>query len=67
MGTSASKIDSLFEGLFAVMGVASEAEAIAAAHKRGLLSRAIDIHGPDRTMQCEARQDAGSCSKFPKR
>ena len=41
---SASTIDSLLEELFAVMGVAGEAEAIAAARKRGLLSHAIDIH-----------------------
>ena len=36
---SASTIDSLLEELYAVMGVASEAEAIAAAHTRGLLKR----------------------------
>jgi DNA-binding CsgD family transcriptional regulator len=51
LGTSASKIDSLLEELFAVMGVASEAEAIAAAHKRGLLSRAIDVHPVDHGQQ----------------
>jgi DNA-binding CsgD family transcriptional regulator len=36
---SAAAIDSLLEELFAVMGVASEAEAIAAAHMRGVLKR----------------------------
>jgi quercetin dioxygenase-like cupin family protein/DNA-binding CsgD family transcriptional regulator len=37
LGASASDIDSLLEALFATMGVATEAEAIAAARKRGLL------------------------------
>ena len=40
LGVSASTIDAVLAELFAVMGVASEAEAIAAARKRGLLSRA---------------------------
>ena len=37
---SASEIDSLLEDLFAAMGVTTQAEAIAAAHKRGLLKEA---------------------------
>jgi len=36
-GLSASAMDSLLERLFAEMEVATQAEAIAAAHKRGLL------------------------------
>jgi len=35
----ASEIDSRLEELFAAMGVATQAEAIAAAHKRGLLKK----------------------------
>jgi DNA-binding CsgD family transcriptional regulator len=37
LGASAAEIDSLLEELFAAMGVATHAEAVAAAHKRGLL------------------------------
>ena len=40
LGASASEIDSLLEELFAVMGVATQAEAIAAAQKRGLFNEA---------------------------
>ena len=46
-GTSASEIDSLLEELFAAMGVATQAEAIAAALKRGLFNDAW----PDEIMQ----------------
>src|SRR4030095_4716426 len=48
LGASASEIDSLLEELFAAMGVATQAEAIAAAHKRGLFKEAwlaVDAHG----------------------
>ena len=37
LGASASDIDSLLEDLFAALGVATQAEAIGAADKRGLL------------------------------
>ena len=40
LGISASEIDSLLKELFATMAVASEAEAITAAQKRGLLKEA---------------------------
>ena len=40
LGASASEINALLEKLFAAMGVATEAEAIAAAHKRGLFKEA---------------------------
>jgi DNA-binding CsgD family transcriptional regulator len=40
LGTSSSEIDCLLEGLFAAMGVATQAEAIAAAQKRGLFKEA---------------------------
>jgi DNA-binding NarL/FixJ family response regulator len=40
LGASASEIDSLLEELFAAMGVATQAEAIAAALKRGLFNEA---------------------------
>jgi len=40
LGASASEIDSLLEELFAAMGAATQAEAIAAAHKRGLFKEA---------------------------
>jgi DNA-binding NarL/FixJ family response regulator len=37
LGIGVSEIDSVLTGLFAAMGVASRAEAIAEAQKRGLL------------------------------
>jgi DNA-binding CsgD family transcriptional regulator len=40
LGASGSEIDALLEELFAVMGVTTQAEAIAAAQKRGLFKEA---------------------------